>query len=325
MKKNKGITLIALVITIIVLLILAGIFLSLILGENGILKQAQNGVTETRNAEEKEKIKMAVAAAQAVGHGVLSKENLDIELDKVFNNGKEVKKVSFGRLPAKYQEVEYIGSTGTQYINTEIVPDLNIGLYISILDFEKKSWNVLLGSVTAYQINSRYRISTEEEKSYAFLGDKIKIEIPEFDNIQIDFNNPIGKLRFNGLEYNITNTSFSSSNLPITLFAENNSHNGICSFSTAKIKEIKFYKNNSVFRDYIPCYTKTAVTDVNNDQCSSGTVGMYDIVEGKFYTNQGTGKFNHGDIATSDVQGWNYEIDDNRKYNINNDGKVEEY
>ena len=39
--KNKGITLIALVITIIVLLILAGVSLSMISGENGILSKAQ--------------------------------------------------------------------------------------------------------------------------------------------------------------------------------------------------------------------------------------------------------------------------------------------
>lgn len=42
--KNKGITLIALVITIIILLILAGITLTLVVGDNGILKHAKNAV-----------------------------------------------------------------------------------------------------------------------------------------------------------------------------------------------------------------------------------------------------------------------------------------
>ena len=37
--KNKGITLIALVVTIIVLLILAGVSISMLTGENGILKR----------------------------------------------------------------------------------------------------------------------------------------------------------------------------------------------------------------------------------------------------------------------------------------------
>ena len=40
-KKNKGITLIALVITIIILLILAGISISMLTGQNGILNRTQ--------------------------------------------------------------------------------------------------------------------------------------------------------------------------------------------------------------------------------------------------------------------------------------------
>ena len=40
MKKQKGITLIALVITIIILLILAGVVINLTLGENGIIRLA---------------------------------------------------------------------------------------------------------------------------------------------------------------------------------------------------------------------------------------------------------------------------------------------
>ena len=40
MKRDKGITLIALVVTIIVLLILAGISISMLTGQNGILKRA---------------------------------------------------------------------------------------------------------------------------------------------------------------------------------------------------------------------------------------------------------------------------------------------
>ena len=59
MKNNKGITLIALVITIIVLLILAGVSIALLTGENGILNQAQQAKTTNSVAEEKEKIKLA--------------------------------------------------------------------------------------------------------------------------------------------------------------------------------------------------------------------------------------------------------------------------
>ena len=54
LRKNKGITLIALVITIIVLLILAGVSIAMLTGENGILSQAQKAKTETEQAAENE-------------------------------------------------------------------------------------------------------------------------------------------------------------------------------------------------------------------------------------------------------------------------------
>ena len=54
MKKNKGITLIALVITIIVLLILAGVAIAMLSGENGILKKAAEAKTGTEQAQKEE-------------------------------------------------------------------------------------------------------------------------------------------------------------------------------------------------------------------------------------------------------------------------------
>ena len=53
-KLSKGITLIALVITIIVLLILAGVSIATLTGENGILTRAQEAKTNTEQAEEEE-------------------------------------------------------------------------------------------------------------------------------------------------------------------------------------------------------------------------------------------------------------------------------
>ena len=47
-KENEGITLIALVVTIIVLLILAGISIAMLTGENGILKRAREAKEETK-------------------------------------------------------------------------------------------------------------------------------------------------------------------------------------------------------------------------------------------------------------------------------------
>ena len=65
MKEQKGITLIALVITIIVLLILAGVSIAMLTGNNGILTKANTSKTETTKAEVAERINMELNAVYA--------------------------------------------------------------------------------------------------------------------------------------------------------------------------------------------------------------------------------------------------------------------
>ena len=65
MKEQKGITLIALVITIIVLLILAGVSIAMLTGKNGVLTQANNAKTETAQAEAIERINLALNAVKS--------------------------------------------------------------------------------------------------------------------------------------------------------------------------------------------------------------------------------------------------------------------
>ena len=62
-KTAKGITLIALVITIIVLLILAGVSIATLTGQNGILTQADKSKTETIKAGAQEKVQLEVAGS----------------------------------------------------------------------------------------------------------------------------------------------------------------------------------------------------------------------------------------------------------------------
>lgn len=50
LKADKGITLVALIITIIVLLILAGVSISMVLGDNGLINKAQNSVNTYDNS-----------------------------------------------------------------------------------------------------------------------------------------------------------------------------------------------------------------------------------------------------------------------------------
>ena len=68
-KKEKGITLIALVITIIVLLILAAVSIATLTGENGILTRANDAKEQTEVADEKEAIQLAYAGAVAEKKG----------------------------------------------------------------------------------------------------------------------------------------------------------------------------------------------------------------------------------------------------------------
>lgn len=60
-KKTKGITLIALVITIIVLLILVGVSIATLTGENGLINRADNAKKVTTEAEEKERVVLVSA------------------------------------------------------------------------------------------------------------------------------------------------------------------------------------------------------------------------------------------------------------------------
>ena len=63
MRKQKGITLIALVITIIVLLILAGVTVATLTGDNGLLQKANGAQNTTIETEGLEKIQLAVMAS----------------------------------------------------------------------------------------------------------------------------------------------------------------------------------------------------------------------------------------------------------------------
>ena len=77
-EKRKGITLIALVITIIVLLILAGISISMLSGDNSILRKATDAKKATETASTKEQIQLQVLGSFG--------KYADLELDKLKEN-----------------------------------------------------------------------------------------------------------------------------------------------------------------------------------------------------------------------------------------------
>lgn len=98
-KNDKGITLLALVITIIVLLILAGVTIATLTGDNGILTKAGDAKTSTEIGDEKEKVELSAVGALAKDNGgEIKREYLNDEL------------------------TSYIGTEGTDYTLSETAP-----------------------------------------------------------------------------------------------------------------------------------------------------------------------------------------------------------
>ena len=90
MEKNKGITLIALVITIIVLLILAGVTIATLTGDNGLLQKATSAKEQTKSSEAEEQIKLIYAEYQIskYAEGNMSAgDYLKEQLEKTYGEG----------------------------------------------------------------------------------------------------------------------------------------------------------------------------------------------------------------------------------------------
>ena len=106
-QNNNGITLIALVITIIVLLILAGVSIATLTGKNGILTQSENAKTETTKAEARERIQLETAAS----FDNTGKYNVDRAIEKLKNNAKipasDITKNDDGTLNVKLDGYEF--------------------------------------------------------------------------------------------------------------------------------------------------------------------------------------------------------------------------
>ena len=120
LKTHKGITLIALVITIIVLLILAGVAIATLTGDNGIIAKAQQAKMQNDKANEKEQIDLAVLASKINNDASIDKKTLRKELDGISN-------LIESGIPTRSDEYSFplilVGKTGTEY---EIDEDANV-------------------------------------------------------------------------------------------------------------------------------------------------------------------------------------------------------
>ena len=132
LNRNKGITLIALVITIIVLLILSAVSIATLIGENGILTQTQNARKNTTEGTEKEQVKIAYMSLMASNMGKnISAAELQEELNKEIGDG--VAKVSdTENIKIRFVDTKnvYIIKNGTvENYEPEAITDVYVALY----------------------------------------------------------------------------------------------------------------------------------------------------------------------------------------------------
>lgn len=143
-KENLGITLIAFVITIVVLLILAGISINLVLGENGIISKTKDAKEKTEYAQEYERVQSAIVDASNYDSMEIQTDNLKNALKKEFNlSDSEIE----NRLEAKSDNGPWIytGDKGRYDINENgtLNKKLVSGLY-DLNDNQIYDWNELL-------------------------------------------------------------------------------------------------------------------------------------------------------------------------------------
>lgn len=217
---------------------------------------------------------------------------------------KEVKKVYVwrGRLPSEYQEVERIRSSGTQYIDTTYTPwsyptiDVTFELlwwnsntwlpiYWRRYSWWQASWAIaLFVQSSSLYITPNYWTFDPWTSWWVTISKNVKYNVVN-DKWQfyIDWT----------LKTSLsTSNTLSSSGWHLWLFETNDSGTALGRNTQMKLYACKLYNNWTLERDFVPCYRK-----------SDSVIGMYDLVNGVFYTNAGSGTFTKGnDVLPTEIQ-----------------------
>lgn len=127
-EKNKGITLIALVVTIIVLLILAGVSINMLTGQNGILNRTNEAKKNSQVANEKESIEMAISSSkmQNIDSFEITETSLEQALKNQFGDNVDflINDNKDGSFTIKFNNTErmyYVNETGKIVENDNII------------------------------------------------------------------------------------------------------------------------------------------------------------------------------------------------------------
>ena len=175
-------------------------------------------------------------------------------------------------LPNKDSELEYIESTGEQYIDTGYVFRNKPKVIGEIMITSSTNMDIMGNNnlragcfiINYENLNFYYRYS---DASYTLF--RTNTSIKTWHNFEFS-----DKLIIDGIEKGGINSYDFSSNTQSFLIGKGRI------FGLAKFKEIKMYDGDELVRDLVPYYKK----DINK-------VGMLDKVQNVFYENQGTGEF----------------------------------
>lgn len=191
-----------------------------------------------------------------------------------------------GRLPSAYQEVEYIESTGTQYIDTGCLIKNNSAvelLYFKVTDPRTTNWLSYFGSMTEDGASDMFTFRT-----YPWTANYINFTVGTKQIFQLYSGESYAYLttetfRIDNIEKQVAQPSgFTESTYTLYMFGTN--HGGQpWRLGYINIGRINIYQDGIKIRQFIPV------------EREDGELGLYDLVENKFYTNQGSGIFIKGD------------------------------
>ncbi len=198
----------------------------------------------------------------------------------------------YGRLPAGYTELEYIESTGTQYIDTGIVASsTDYEFTVKFMQPIIENASVLGNQFEDFLIWLRggiIYVFPQSPNSFKYaLG---RYVTGDFYTINLKYNGTSFTLNLDGIEILSSVEWTIAPTHTILLFANHHDaqHNySIVDTGYVAIESVKLYNNGTMVRNFIPAR-----------QDSTGTLGMYDTVTNTFFTNAGTGEFIAGPVAS---------------------------
>ena len=185
-------------------------------------------------------------------------------------------------LPSGYKRLEYIESSGTQYIDTKVKPTVNTKFSFGVYMLEQTGDCIIGNSLID---GNDYRIFNYSGSIYwDFKDSRIIGTAGSFPkNTYFEFECGNNYVKKNGQQV-LTGQNISAFTADANIFAFSNGVSARCS---GRLYFLKILDGESLIRDFVPCIN------------GSGKVGLYDLVEKQFYGNAGTGTFTAGPVVAS--------------------------